>query len=452
MRQQTRRHGGQTADLHTRLDRRRGPALRRLFLAAVIAATIACGTVGHRPEPLDGGTVNGAWLRLVMDDASHGWAETAHALVRTEDGGRRWLAVPLPTAVDLSREPLTAFTGRVGAWLCEQGAARGSSPMPRNPEGDPRNRESPLARCFATGNAGGTWTSGTLPGTSSTFTARTRLDADLTSVAAIDAEHAWVVVRTVSSFAGGGHERINLRDQSLLRTADGGASWTVVRRRVPAEDATPDTPGGVAWVRFADAGTGWLGGFLPGRLEVTHDGGATWQAVSAPMPPPATTSEIVDLKPISFLPNHELVEPVVVGGPTTSYRVTLLLSRDGGRSWAAPPARDIGRTSPAQLDVLDSQHWWIVTGTTFHTTIDEGAHWITFSAKSPVPLLDDVQMTSSQSGLAIGVDPAHAGDRDRGDTTAWRQLLSTTDGARTWRPVAIAGGAAAPASTAPPRL
>src|SRR5215469_1348994 len=140
LRQQTRRHDGQTADLHTRLDRRRGPALRRLFLASVFVATIACGTVGHRPGLLDGGTVGGALLRLAMDDTGHGWAETAHALLRTEDGGRSWLAVPLPTAVDLSREPLTAFTGRAGAWLCEQGAARGSSPMRRNPEGDPRNR------------------------------------------------------------------------------------------------------------------------------------------------------------------------------------------------------------------------------------------------------------------------------------------------------------------------
>lgn len=69
---------------HLRLDRRRNRAWPPLFLASAAAGAIACGTVGQGSGQLN----TGAWLTLTMQDASHGWAQTAHGLVRTDDGGK----------------------------------------------------------------------------------------------------------------------------------------------------------------------------------------------------------------------------------------------------------------------------------------------------------------------------------------------------------------------------
>jgi photosystem II stability/assembly factor-like uncharacterized protein len=154
------------------------------------------------------------------------------------------------------------------------------------------------------------------------------------------------------------------------------------------------------------------------------------------VPVKATAAELVDLEPIRLLSDGELVEPIVVGPAATSYRATVLVSRDGGRSWAEATPVDVGGAAAPQVDVLDGQRWWIVTGATLRATADSGAHWTSITASVPTPQLDSVQMLSAQVGLAIGVDPAHARDVNRAETTAWRQLLRTGDGGRTWRPVA----------------
>jgi photosystem II stability/assembly factor-like uncharacterized protein len=419
-------------------------AWQSLLVASAAVAAVACGTLWHGPGSRPLGTA-GAVVDVTMLDASHGWVRTAHALLRTDDGGVNWQATPLSAGLDLGRISVAAYAGTASAWLCEQGASQGSSSMTPNPEGDPRNLMTPLARCFATGDTGRTWTSGTVSGTASSFTARTRLDASVISLTAIDGRHAWAVVRRVSIFAGGGRESIDLHDMSLLHTDDGGATWAVVRRRAPAEDGTPNTLTGLPWVRYAAARTGWLGGFLPGRIEVTHDGGTTWQSVPAPVPVPATAAEILALQRVALVSDGGIVEPVVVGGVATSYRVVVLVSRDGGRSWTASPPLDVGRTV-AQVDVLDDKHWWIATGATLRATTDSGAHWTAISASAPAPELDSVQMLSPQVGLAVGVDPAHTRDADRADTAAWRQLLRTGDGGRTWRPAALTATAPTPRS------
>jgi photosystem II stability/assembly factor-like uncharacterized protein len=66
---------------------------------------------------------------------------------------------------------------------------------------------------------------------------------------------------------------------SLLRTHDGGRSWS----SIPTPAAVPANgsyvTGGVGQVRFADTSNGWL--FNP-DLWSTHDGGATWSRSAVP--------------------------------------------------------------------------------------------------------------------------------------------------------------------------
>ncbi len=69
------------------------------------------------------------------------------------------------------------------------------------------------------------------------------------------------------------------RCPAIARTTDGGASW----RTIPAPKTTigrgpvSDVSTGIALLRFANANDGWAYG---PELWATHDGGATWKAVS----------------------------------------------------------------------------------------------------------------------------------------------------------------------------
>jgi photosystem II stability/assembly factor-like uncharacterized protein len=281
-------------------------------------------------------------------------------------------------------------------------------------------------------DGGRTWaTPHDVPGTASTYTPRTRLDAAVMSLSALDDRRAWAVVRTTRTFAGGGHESFDLQELSLLRTVDGGATWTVQRRRDPANDGSPDSPGGVQWVRFRDPLTGWIGGYLPNAVEATHDGGVTWRPAGATLPAPATPGDLVSPEPLQAA-GGELLVPIVQGSLRTSFQATFLSSRDDGRTWSATVSPPVSAGSVPMVDVLDGQRWWLVAGRTLVATPDAGLHWTTFQATTPVPVLLDVQMTSSSAGLAIGYDQGCATDRTRADTSACRPLLRTRDGGHTW--------------------
>jgi photosystem II stability/assembly factor-like uncharacterized protein len=392
-----------------------------LLIAGLTAVLAACGAGLPRVAPAAPST--GAWIGLTMADARHGWGVTTGALLRTDDGGQRWAAVSALPALDLSRGFAQAVAGPGTTWLCQQGTGRGTSPL-RNPEGDPRITGSPLARCFVTGDAGTSWAVHDVPGTGSTFTARTRLDASVVSAAATDARQAWAVVRVTRTFAGGGHESFDLVDLTLLHTADGGASWMVQRRRTPAQDGSPNAPVGWLWVRAGAAGAVWLGGFTPGAIEVSRDGGDAWQPVAAPLPAPASPGEVAVVQPVQAA-GGELLVPATVGSVSAgSWSVAFLRSRDAGQSWAATTARTVAVTSAPDVSALDGRRWWIAAGHTMHTTSDGGASWTTFQLDAPVPFVQSVQMLSPTAGLAVGVDPGRAPQR----------LLRTADGGRTWNP------------------
>jgi len=94
------------------------------------------------------GNVSGLWFagpRLGFAVGQHGWeAEAERVLLRTEDGGRSWRTVPLPTG--LRPGPMWFFDEQVG-W---QIASRGPSPQAG-------------FSLLTTSDAGRTWTPGTLP-------------------------------------------------------------------------------------------------------------------------------------------------------------------------------------------------------------------------------------------------------------------------------------------------
>jgi hypothetical protein len=279
----------------------------------------------------------------------------------------------------------------------------------------------------------GTWASpNDVPGTASTYTSHTRVDTAVTSLWALDQRRAWAVIRTTSSFAGGGHESFDLKGLSLLGTVDGGATWIVLRHRDPASDGSANSPASVQWVHFTDAWNGWMAGYLPDPVEVTHDGGMTWQTAGLPLPARTTQVDLVVLTPLPLVAGDQLLEPVVTGSVGTSFSATFLASRDGGRTWMATVSPPVAVGSVPSVDVLDGQQWWLLARRTLLATSDAGVHWATFQASAPVPDLTTVQMLSPTVGLAIGFDQRCAVDRARADSSACRPLLRTRDGGHNW--------------------
>jgi hypothetical protein len=105
------------------------------------------------------------------------------------------------------------------------------------------------------------------------------------------------------------------------------------------------------------------------------------------------------------------------GGAGTGAWLSLTMV-DGRHGWARRRAAVVDRERPRHARDADA-----------------GLHWTAFEAQAPTPLVQDVRMVSATVGLAIGVDSARLSDRDRYETSAWRRLLRTEDGGRTWQPV-----------------
>lgn len=306
-----------------------------------------------------------------------------------------------------------------------------------------------------------------------------RQDAELSSIALIDASHAWVC---------GDHG-------TVLHTVDGGATWVPQASGVECR---------LHCVHFIDARNGWMvgGGYDPyvhrsrGVVLRTTDGGATWQPEPTALVPllrrihmdnvregwavgdvsPLSTSGVfftrdggktwsgaggqlpAGVAAADFLSSAEAVcadgrgrvvrmeNRLVQATPTATFglrsvrdmRLTSngqgwlvgdggLVQRttDAGRSWHSP-AQDVAQGPGAQCDWRamaaregpQGKKLWIVgaPGSVVLHSADDGATWELLPTGQPLPL-NDVAFLDERHGIAVG---------------ALGVILATDDGGRTW--------------------
>jgi photosystem II stability/assembly factor-like uncharacterized protein len=228
----------------------------------------------------------------------------------------------------------------------------------------------------------------------------------------------------------GANEAWALADDKLVVTHDGGRSWWMTTK-----------PGGnerVMGAAFADPQRGWLAtetypeqgqsGELMVHLHRTDDGGTTWESielarVDSPGPDPT-----VGFPYFSILSRDELF--VLLSLPTApGYKSRLYASTDGGRTWD----RRTGVTEGTRFRFMDSEQGWAIRGDqeTLLVTFDGGRTW----AQPRLPTLD---------GAIRGVYPTLP-ERSpdgllvmalvRGDSHDRGAILTSQDDGRSWKPL-----------------
>ncbi|HEY3182819.1 MAG TPA: YCF48-related protein [Gaiellaceae bacterium] len=233
-------------------------------------------------------------------------------------------------------------------------------------------------------------------------------------------------------------------DGLLLRTADGGRTWThgrstpfaaadvVVARRtafaVHGRTLLRTTDAGRSWRRaatlpfpgridFADARHGWLDGRR--GLRATSDGGRSWRSLRTPCGPYDSVHVALADGAIGF---------ALCGGQpaTIEQQKRLYATIDGGRTWRLrASARMPSAGHAAGLVFRDALHGAVIANRVgVYATVDGGLHWRTALFTDDGPFVAAVAWPSARTRYALLSDGELA--RQDGARGRWRLVYPHT--------------------------
>jgi photosystem II stability/assembly factor-like uncharacterized protein len=252
--------------------------------------------------------------------------------------------------------------------------------------------------------------------------------ARLRGVSAVSARVAW------ASGAGG----------TILRTADGGASWQ--RLQIPDADRLDFRD-----IEAVSDTTAYALSIGPGpasRIYKTADSGAHWALQFTNDDPKAFFDAMA-----FWNPNRGLAV-----SDSTDGRFVIITTSDGGRTWTRVPADRLPPALPNEgafagsgtnIAVMGSDRAWIGTGASTRCrvlrTADGGRTWQiaeTPLAASASAGIFSVAFRDRRHGLAVGGDY-------RKETDALDNAAATADGGLTWTAVTGLGGFRSVVATMP---
>jgi photosystem II stability/assembly factor-like uncharacterized protein len=269
-----------------------GQTLRHLLFALLTLVSVWT-------TQASGVTVRLRGISAVSDRVA--WASGARGTVlRTTDGGAAWTKLAVPEADALDFRDVDAIDERT-AYILSIG-------------------KGPASRIYKTTDAGATWTRQFMADDPRMF-----LDA----MSFWDARHGLVVGDSIDG------------EFVILTTGDGGATWT----RVPQTALPPALPGEGA---FAASGTNiavvgssdaWIGTGAGARARVlrTRDGGRTWTVAETPVRAGGSSG----IFSIAF---RDATHGVVVGGDYSKEGEAIenvAITSDGGATWMRPGGRGL---------------------------------------------------------------------------------------------------------------
>ncbi|MDQ3920027.1 MAG: YCF48-related protein [Acidobacteriota bacterium] len=192
----------------------------------------------------------------------------------------------------------------------------------------------------------------------------------------------------------------------LLKTTDGGATWT----RVDVVGAGDDSLQ-LARVRFADARRGWVFG-EEGALYSTEDGGATWARLRVPTRHLLLGASLLDAR-----------QAWLVGAGQT-----LLQTSDGGLTWREGQLRGL----PARFSSSPQTARAQPTGVSAQAHSTAASAQLTGAAAQSQPSSSSPRAPQAQAS-SLRLNAVSFADARRGWAVgANGAVLATTDGGRTW--------------------
>jgi photosystem II stability/assembly factor-like uncharacterized protein len=244
---------------------------------------------------------------------------------------------------------------------------------------------------------------------------------------------------------------------AVLRTLDGGATWTNVS---PPGDLSRVGTGGRGGAAFLNASDAWIPVVSPVAaahghpvtVERTGDGGRTWSATTLP----AGTSGGARL---SFVTATQGWAWVGFGAATAQESSEVLGTTDGGRRWTplaapfspytVPPGGSVGKGYPGSCCLLTFGFssattgwlggWMFAPGTALWQTADGGTTW----KQRPLTLKPEVAARAGGGNETVSTPVFHGPDGalcvqvSAAASSYLVQMFSSSDGGATWQ-----GGAA----------
>ncbi len=242
---------------------------------------------------------------------------------------------------------------------------------------------------FLTTDAGISWSSITLP-------VVTQQKAIPGPIFFLNDHLGWM---SLSGISGG-----TFQDNDLLRSTDGGQSWSRLHATLPAP-LLPRTrsPGYITSLSFLNETTGWVTGSSYSRenswIYMTNDGGNTWQEQQLPSPQGYSATRLLDLGQPHFFSARDGVLPAASThfDPTG---VCAFITHDGGESWQSQPFFALQNYSDEVVDphlLIDVSvplpsftsltTGWVGTISIYRTT-DGGRSWQHFDHQLPIRYSD----------------------------------------------------------------
>jgi photosystem II stability/assembly factor-like uncharacterized protein len=384
-----------------------------LLLAVAAAPLCACGPRHTAAEVQRLRAVEA----LSMVDTAHGWgvietSAVSSALVTTADGWHTWTVTTSPVGTtQLGRLDSLDAVSTSTAWVCQTGPTRGAGPQ--QAIGDYQFQRFPPDRCFVTADGGSTWTAHDVAGTGGSVSKRDRITESVVSIAGKDARHALAVIRGERGHTGGGQESDVLTDLRLLRTTDGGATWSTLRQRQPQPNEPP-SPLSAPRLRVSGSHA-WLLDFTPGVLERTDDGGDIWTTMPLPSVAGTYAGGITS-------PDRAIVAvPLISSRPATIRIASTTFA--GAATWQLSPPHDCAQLC-TEADGVDAADWVVSDMAGLSVTHDGGRTWARGTVNGSATTPGQIDMVTPRVGWAIG---------DSGASSIGENILvMTDDGGMTW--------------------
>lgn len=264
-------------------------------------------------------------------------------VLRTADGGRQWVEVPLPDGLNTDLLASTHFVSPEVGWVVGAKSELEGSGV-----------------CLRTTDGGATWSS-----------AKVGFKQTPSSVFFADSQRGWMGGVT------GEDEDEEGGPSDILSTTDGGATW-FSQRRIPIS---------IADLFFLDADTGWASGYR-GAIYRTTDGGLTWDSQRSGLEPAQAALPAGVPAPDPFvITGIHFVDPNRGWASAADDNSGMVIgTTDGGRTWERlliaqdQRVRDVLFVSPTE--------GWVTLGTSefVYHSIDAGHRWeaetITFDERT----------------------------------------------------------------------